>query len=66
MPMRKDSIRKPLPIYGGEILPVGAQITLTDEWETIPYNVKVRVILDPSETRRIVFDEDLEYILGAH
>jgi hypothetical protein len=59
-------IKKPLPVYGGETLPAGTEITLTDEWETTPYNVRNRVILDPQGTKRLVQDDDLEYALGAH
>lgn len=62
----KVRIRKPLRTYGGETLPVGTEITLTDEWETIPYNVRSRVILDAHGDRRLVVNEDLEYALGAH
>jgi len=58
-------IKKPLPVYGGETLPTGTEITVTDEWETTPYNVRNRVILDPQGTKRLVQDDDLQYALGA-
>jgi hypothetical protein len=58
--------KKPLPVYGGETLPAGTQITLTDEWETNPYNVRNQIILDPQGIKRLVQDDDLEYALGAH
>lgn len=64
--LEKVRLRKPLRTYGGEVLPVGAEITLTGDWETIPYNVRGRVILDPHGERRLVVSEDLEYSLGAH
>jgi len=55
-----------VPVYGGETLPAGTEITLTDEWETTPYNVRSRIIVDPQGAKRLVVDEDLEYALGAH
>jgi hypothetical protein len=65
-PHEKVRIKKPLPLYGGEILPAGTEITLTEEWETIPYNARGRIILDLAGERHLVIDEDLEYALGAH
>ena len=64
--LERVKIRKPLPIYGAETLPVGAQITVTGEWETIPPYVKCAVILDPAGDRRLVVEDDLNYALGAH
>ena len=64
--LEKVKIRKPLPVYGRDPLPVGSEITLTDEWETIPYNRLARVILEPHGELRFVLPEDLEYALGAH
>lgn len=64
--LNKVKIRKPLRLYGGEMLPVGTEIALTDEWETVPYNVRCRAILDSHGERRLVVNEDLEYALGAH
>jgi hypothetical protein len=58
--------RKALPIYGGENLPAGTEITLTDDWETIPPARRGRIILDPQGQRRLADEEDLEYALGAH
>jgi hypothetical protein len=63
--LNKVKIRKSLRTYGGELLPVGSEITLTEEWESIP-GMRCRVILDPHGDRRLVVDEDLEYALGAH
>ncbi len=59
-------IKKSLPIYGGGTLQAGTEITLTDDWEMIPRDVRGRVILDPHGDRRLVVNEDLEYSLGAH
>jgi len=59
-------IRKPLPIYGGETLAAGTEITLTDEWEMIPPCARGQLIVDPLGDRRLVLSEDLEYALGAH
>jgi hypothetical protein len=64
--IERVKIKKPLPVYGRETLPVGAQITLTEEWETIPYNRRARVILMESGERGFVLPEELEYALGAH
>jgi hypothetical protein len=63
---RTAKIKKPLLVYGGETLPAGTEIILTDEWETTPYNVRSRIIVDPQGAKRLVVDEDLEYALGAH
>ncbi len=62
----KVKIKKPLPICGGETLPAGSEITLTDEWEPIPPAVRGRVILDARGERRLAREDDLEYALGAH
>lgn len=62
----KIKIKKVLPTYGGETLPAGSEITLTDEWEPIPPKRRGRMILDPLGQRRLVEEEDLEYALGAH
>jgi hypothetical protein len=59
-------IRKPLPIYGGEILPAGSDISVTEEWEPLPYGGRARVVLDSHGDRRLVVEQDLEYALGAH
>ncbi|MCW5982919.1 MAG: hypothetical protein KIT09_32820 [Bryobacteraceae bacterium] len=59
-------IKKPLPIYGGETLPAGTEIQLTEEWETIPPFARGQVILDARGDRRLALAEDLEYALGAH
>lgn len=64
--LKKIRIRKSLPMYGGGTLPAGTEIALTDDWETIPPNVRGRVILEPHGERRLVVNEDLEYALGAH
>jgi hypothetical protein len=58
--------KKPLTLQGGETLPAGTEITLTEEWETIPYGVQGRIILDPQGQRRLVVNDELEYALGAH
>lgn len=62
----KVRIKKALPIYGGGKLAAGTEITVTDEWETIPPKLRGRVILDPAGERRLVAEEDLDYALGAH
>ncbi len=62
----KVKIKKALPVYGGGKLEAGTEITVTDEWETIPPNVRGRLILDPTGERRLVDEEDLDYALGAH
>ncbi len=62
----KVKTKKALPTYGGEILPVGSEITLTEEWETIPPARRGRVIFDSLGQRRLVEEEDLQYALGAH
>jgi hypothetical protein len=62
----KVKIKKALPVYGGEKLAAGTEITLTDEWETIPPHVRGRVILDPAGEHRLVAEDDLDYALGAH
>lgn len=62
----KLRIKKALPTYGGETLPAGSEITLTEEWDTIPPTRRGRVILDALGQRRLADEEDLEYALGAH
>ncbi len=62
----KTKIKKALPIYGGETLPAGSEILLTEEWDTIPPMGRGRVILDPLGQPRLATEEDLEYALGAH
>ena len=62
----KVKIKKPLPAYGGETLPAGTEITLTEERDTIPPNVRGRFIVDPLGQKRLVVEDDLEYALGAH
>jgi hypothetical protein len=62
----KFRTKKPLPILDGEVLPAGTEITLTDQWETLPYGGRGRFILEPQGERRLVKEEDLDYALGAH
>ncbi len=64
--LNKIRLRKPLRTYGGQVLPAGAEITLTPDWETVPGNVRSRVILDPQGQRLLAINEELEYALGAH
>jgi hypothetical protein len=64
--LEKVKIRKPLPVYGAETLPVGTEIQLTEDWETTPFYTRARVILDADGDRRLVLEQDLEYALGAH
>ncbi len=64
--LNKVRINKPLRTYSGEVLPAGAEITVTDDWETAPYNVRGRVILNPQGEWRLVAEEDLDYAFGAH
>lgn len=65
-PTAKVRIKKALPLYGGGELPAGTEITVTDEWESIPPNVRGRLIVDRAGDRRLVSEEDLDYALGAH
>jgi hypothetical protein len=62
----KVQIKKALPFYGGGKLAAGTEITITEEWDTIPPNVRGRLILDSAGERRLVTMEDLDYALGAH
>jgi hypothetical protein len=62
----KVKIKKALPTYGGETLPAGSEITLTDDSESIPPARRGRVIVDPHGERRLAEEQDLEYALGAH
>lgn len=64
--LERVKTRKPLPIYGGEILPAGTEITVTEDSETIPQGLRGRLILDPQGNRRLVLEQDLEDALGAH
>ncbi len=62
----KVKLKKPLPVYGGETLPAGIEITLTHEWEKLSTDVLAHTILDPAGRKRLVLQEDLDHAMGAH
>jgi len=62
--MEQTTTKKLLRTFEYGALPAGTPITLTGEWDIIPYNAKARVIIDHLGRRCRVLDEDLEHALA--